>query len=355
MSVTSKKLRQLTFEDIPSIIFSQESADGLSPCDSPDGPMIGPSLLAVVRASRTRWRGGKKATRTSEICGPLLPPSSEASDLSQSLASKCQALLGMGGSIEYTTTWKRKVTKSGRSYYQLVASVPRSSGSDCSGWSAPGAEDAERNPSSQQEHRTHRPSGCKRQVNLNDAAAITPWVAPTATDGQRGALPPRETDTGVPLDQMASLVPWNAPRATDGTNGGPNQAGGALPADAALCPWAAPAARDTKSDHATDEFNRQRDMHPRGKPLTYQVLGVITQSSDAETANPAGLALNAAHSRWLMGYPVEWDHLSPHWKEWELIQSLLTQSHGVGESFWTKLAKIVLADSRATETPSCRK
>jgi hypothetical protein len=30
---------------------------------------------------------------------------------------------------------------------------------------------------------------------------------------------------------------WNTPRATDGSNGGPNQAGGALPADAALAGW----------------------------------------------------------------------------------------------------------------------
>jgi len=35
---------------------------------------------------------------------------------------------------------------------------------------------------------------------------------------------------------------WNTPRATDGSNGGPSQAGGALPADAALSGWPTPMA-----------------------------------------------------------------------------------------------------------------
>jgi len=39
---------------------------------------------------------------------------------------------------------------------------------------------------------------------------------------------------------------WNTPRATDGTNGGPNQAGGALPSDAALTGWPTPTTRDHK-------------------------------------------------------------------------------------------------------------
>lgn len=44
---------------------------------------------------------------------------------------------------------------------------------------------------------------------------------------------------------------WNTPRATDGSNGGPNQKGEALPADAALAGWVTPASRDWK-DSGTD-------------------------------------------------------------------------------------------------------
>ena len=41
----------------------------------------------------------------------------------------------------------------------------------------------------------------------------------------------------VNLQDAVTLATWNTPRATDGSNGGPNQAGGALPADAALSGW----------------------------------------------------------------------------------------------------------------------
>jgi hypothetical protein len=41
-------------------------------------------------------------------------------------------------------------------------------------------------------------------------------------------------------DKGSGLWPWNSPRSTDGSNGGPNQANGALSADAALAGWPTP-------------------------------------------------------------------------------------------------------------------
>lgn len=45
-------------------------------------------------------------------------------------------------------------------------------------------------------------------------------------------------------DSGSSEKSWNTPRATDGSNGGPNQAGGALPAGAALTTWPTASASD---------------------------------------------------------------------------------------------------------------
>lgn len=46
---------------------------------------------------------------------------------------------------------------------------------------------------------------------------------------------------------------WNTPRATDGSNGGPNQAGGALSADAALAHWTTPQVHDTSGRSKTQK------------------------------------------------------------------------------------------------------
>ena len=61
---------------------------------------------------------------------------------------------------------------------------------------------------------------------------------------------------------------WNTPRATDGSNGGPNQGGGALPADAAMSGWptpirqdAADSARTTTAAQKWSSDHRQAGAH----------------------------------------------------------------------------------------------
>ncbi|MFZ5833204.1 MAG: hypothetical protein ACOY3P_24210, partial [Planctomycetota bacterium] len=159
------------------------------------------------------------------------------------------------------------------------------------------------------------------------------------------------------LSLAAQLTGWNTPRSTDGSNGGPNQTGGALPADVALTGWPTPQARNP--DAGNSDYDRrveaamglrasknapkltgwatasardwrdgrasQETMDRNSRPLNEQVvmLGPTSQSSTAATARPAASVLNPAMSRWLQAFPAAWDRSSPGWQEWRRLQDAI--------------------------------
>jgi hypothetical protein len=117
---------------------------------------------------------------------------------------------------------------------------------------------------------------------LEDQAALASWGTPAARDWRDGrASEATMTKNSRPLNEQAvNLSPWNTPRGTDGSNGGPNQAGGALSADAALAPWPTPESAALSTDSG---------LTPTGSP--------------AQTGKRG--QLNPALSRWLMALPQE--------------------------------------------------
>ena len=150
-------------------------------------------------------------------------------------------LEGLGSTL-YSETWKAQVTPALLLIPALRASVRRTSDSAFTGWATPTTRD-------------HKDGAECSNVPINTLLGRQAWLAglasPTATDANRGALPPRPWDTGIPLGQVAALA----------------------------------------------------------EPVRLTATGQMLTGSSA--GMESGGQLNPAHSRWLMGLPPEWDACAP--------------------------------------------
>ena len=330
------------FDNTDKHTFLPESEVGLSPCNWQDGRqmlLFGPEAALANRFRAPESEGG---TPTSDTSGPLGSDLSASAALQSSLASRLHQRMDSNGSMEYSLTWKTRVTPAGRPICALRASGRRTLDKGCTGWLSPQAADSKRVdggtvptlPAAVQlmGWPTPKTPGGGRDNNpdpthfhrLEDVVGLTGWPTPNAMEG--GAT----SRSGERKDELligGLIRGWHTPKGTDGTKGGPNQTGETLVQDVMLTGWATPRAIYGEHSGMSD-----------AKHLTGQA-GASTSSSPAETTAPAASVLNPAMARWLMGFPASWDQSSPGWTEWESVQHALTES----------------ADSKATATPSCPK
>lgn len=355
---------QLTLWDIVRFTSSPGSEVGALPPDLLGSLTTSRCGQAPHPVSHSRTPERSEESPMSGIYGQSCAISSLSAALQSSLENRLQVALASTGSPLYALTWRERAMRSGPPIYALRASARRTfangSTGEESGWPTPVAAPAGGTPERFLERKQEWIArGSSMGLTISDIAMVaqlSAWPTPDASalnDGQswesnqarRDRLKHKHGNSngaGLTVAAAATACGWPTPLTTDGdTNqdlivwetrrarkraeGGRDQPKPlqivAKMTDPALIGWPTPDASEARTGYQrrdTGMAGTQKNLGtvtidglgdrphlPAHGPARFTSDGRILTGSCAVMVS--GGRLNPAHSRWLMGFPPEWD------------------------------------------------
>ena len=177
--MTSEKLTPMTLPGFPRPTSSPESADGLTPSNSPNGRKKKKSGRARAPASPSASPAIGPGQAMLDTYGPPGSASSVTVALNMCLASRLEARFSTAGSTMYRQTWRLRTTPSGLPYWEHTASVPRTSDKGPGSWPTPVAREDNKSPTAHLAMKK-RMGGNRTAITSLQVMAKAGWVSPQA-------------------------------------------------------------------------------------------------------------------------------------------------------------------------------